>query len=113
MIDFFLDGAPELTDTNELWTDYYDNLESADIVEDTPDVIDASEPPDEDVDGGNIFEGEDGPTEENDEEEDLDGENILDGTGDDSKLKTLQALFSIIILRNRLLLSTTEGHTLY
>ena len=33
LIDFFTDDAPELTDTQESWTDYYDNLDSADVVE--------------------------------------------------------------------------------
>ena len=80
MIDFFTDAGPELTDTQELWTDYYDNLESTEVVEGvTPDVIDASEPPEDDLDDGNVFEGDDGPGEEN-EDEDLDDQTGTDGT---------------------------------
>ena len=87
LIDFFTDVGPELTDTQELWTDYYDNLvdttdptvEDITSVEDvTSDVIDASEPPEDDVDNVNGFEGDDGPSEEN-EDEDLDDQNGADG----------------------------------
>lgn len=80
LIDFFTDDAPELTDTQESWTDYYDNLDSTDVVEGvTSDVIDASEPPEEDGDDVIAIEGEDGPTEEN-EDEDLVGQNDTDET---------------------------------
>ena len=101
MIDFFTDASPELTDTQELWTDYYDNLESTEVVEDvTTDVIDASEPPEDDVDDGNVFEGEDGPSEEN-EDEDLDDQNGTDGTEElNPKSKCSNSLRSAICTSN-------------
>ena len=92
LIDFFTDASPELTDTQELWTDYYDNLESTEVVEDvTPDVTDASEPPEDDVDDVNTFEGEDGPNVEN-EDEDLDDQNGVDGTEEPNAKSKFQIL---------------------
>ena len=66
LFDFFNEGAPELTDLGESWTDYYDNLESTDGVEFDSADLTADDPPEEDE--VNIIEGEDGPSDEQEDE---------------------------------------------
>ena len=86
LVDFFSEGGPELNDLGESWTDYYDNLESADLFESGTEPItmdgfgsDQSEPPEED-DENNFFEVEDGPGDEEEQENDPDFRRVLNGT---------------------------------
>jgi len=89
LVDFYTGKGPELTDLGESWTDFYDNLESTDVIEaPTEDfTTDGNEPPEDDVDEVNAFEGEDGPSEEIEEDENSDGTEVSEDSSQVAKVK--------------------------
>lgn len=89
LIDFFTEEGPEITNLGESWTDFYDNLESTDVIDaPTEDfTTDGNEPPEDDVDKINPFEGEDGPSEEIEEDENIDGTEVSEDSSQVAKVK--------------------------